>query len=1004
MNTRFINLAFGCLFLVFLATRFAGDGRERLVLEREQHVSAARADALRLLNRLKGTSTREGQIQSLLVEFRQILFPATVELTQGRMSPRAFALECERLRRKNLVARGFPRHDLEIIYHDSFRSFPLFSHSEGLGNIGLVTRILTDYLHSGDRGDADPQASLARFRKGFDYPVPLSHQGSMRQQILQVFNTTSGISGLYWDRIPRNHRDMTIYIVAKMDLSRRDPWFGIRALVKREIKPGWGIAFLPRVGKNSHPLYSGLFRTESGLRDRLFDVAHGFGRFAAEEMKEKFLLLSSPVDGLNADLIVARRLPLPEELESPRMAALRFLLIGFFTAFGLVLFGERLVFDRGPRLRIGIILLGACLIIELLPIAEMRGLLRKTLAEELAKNRQEEARLLHRQLQRLDEGVRSLQAETFENIRQVGRNPDSFELIRTLENNPRMKPFALEDLSGKIQPKFDHGDRRTAELVVVAGPGTFERGWGTTSNRTGQAPDMMLRLFAPFSRNLLYQWNPALKPRGKTDTAAVFRKPGASEISYAVQQEVVMDVLLAIIGPEAFCNLIGNSDRIIEVNTTYVSIYLTFLKIMHDRTARYTTMMIWSDWLIAGNYLLERLDYNTELVSPTKPRGVGEGATDKTRLSWESDGRTRFVSTPMIPSEKHLFHGIRGIPEKTGILRLLDQTREAGFPQTAFAPRTPGKPLMETLPGGYLRKSIIAGYRPTDHLEARNDRSLRLFDLFQLGALLLALLLARLGQTRVMKPLKALLTAIHRINADDFSARLDAERPDEFGSLGKAFNAMARGLEEGKLLGKYVSASVRRAVEDERFGEVARRGQVRDVTILFSSLVGFDEYQETHSLGETFGLIERHLDAFTKAITAHGGEIDKTIGEKILVTFDHESLGGGESAIDVVLAVIRDVRAAMDGAPLPTAMGVNSGSVIAGILGASSVRLDFTVIGDVVNLASRLSTLAHITEGTRIVLAGATTALAGTKIRTQKLPFKRVKGKTHEVEAYLLLD
>ena len=148
-----------------------------------------------------------------------------------------------------------------------------------------------------------------------------------------------------------------------------------------------------------------------------------------------------------------------------------------------------------------------------------------------------------------------------------------------------------------------------------------------------------------------------------------------------------------------------------------------------------------------------------------------------------------------------------------------------------------------------------------------------------------------------------------------------------------------------------------------------------------------------------------------RAVTAHGGEIDKVIGEKILVIFDHRFLGGAEGAAVKALAVVRQVRAELAEALPPSVqpvMGLNAGSVIAGMLGADSVRLDYTVIGDPVNLAARLGTLgiwlASVEKDfSGVLLSGGIAAILGNRIQAKRLPVKQVKGKTQEVEVFALL-
>ncbi|HNW35508.1 MAG TPA: adenylate/guanylate cyclase domain-containing protein, partial [Candidatus Ozemobacteraceae bacterium] len=261
------------------------------------------------------------------------------------------------------------------------------------------------------------------------------------------------------------------------------------------------------------------------------------------------------------------------------------------------------------------------------------------------------------------------------------------------------------------------------------------------------------------------------------------------------------------------------------------------------------------------------------------------------------------------------------------------------------------------------------------------------------------------GRGRLLKPLERLRLAMLEVASGRFDTRMPTDRSDEFGTLAIAFNSMAKALQEAAILGRFVSGSVRRAVHDRRADE-SGRGERREVTILFSCLFHFEQLCHDRDAAFIFGALGEHLGAFNAELKQFAGaaEIDKIIGDKILVVFDHERLGGRAAAAGAVLSVVRGVRRRITELHLETAMGINTGMVISGILGAKSVRLDHTVIGDPVNLASRLSLLAHMTDGTRTVLSGAFLDACDGTIRTEKLPFRKVKGKTQEVEAYLLMD
>jgi adenylate cyclase len=122
------------------------------------------------------------------------------------------------------------------------------------------------------------------------------------------------------------------------------------------------------------------------------------------------------------------------------------------------------------------------------------------------------------------------------------------------------------------------------------------------------------------------------------------------------------------------------------------------------------------------------------------------------------------------------------------------------------------------------------------------------------------------------------------------------------------------------------------------------------------------------------------------------------------VFFDHERLGGAEEAARAAFQTGVEIRQALARTALPTAIGIGGGPVIAGILGARGIRLDYTVIGDPVNLASRLAAMAHGLEEPRLVLAESVRSLLGDATAFRDLGEVTVKGKARSIRVFQLLQ
>lgn len=255
----------------------------------------------------------------------------------------------------------------------------------------------------------------------------------------------------------------------------------------------------------------------------------------------------------------------------------------------------------------------------------------------------------------------------------------------------------------------------------------------------------------------------------------------------------------------------------------------------------------------------------------------------------------------------------------------------------------------------------------------------------------------------VTQPLIGLSEGVRRIMRGDYRARVPVKTRDELGDLASAFNRMALGLEERDkvrdLLGKSVSPEVARELMNS---EIELGGEIRDVTILFSDLRKFTALSETQSPQGLVEQLNAYFTEVTGAIESAGGVVDKYIGDAVMAIFgapvgvvDH-----ADRAVRAALAILEaeeglnHQRREQGLPPLYTGIGISTGAVVAGNVG-SATRCNYTVIGNEVNLASRLESLTKETafrariicsEATRSALAGAHTLrdLGETEIRGKK--------------------
>jgi len=263
---------------------------------------------------------------------------------------------------------------------------------------------------------------------------------------------------------------------------------------------------------------------------------------------------------------------------------------------------------------------------------------------------------------------------------------------------------------------------------------------------------------------------------------------------------------------------------------------------------------------------------------------------------------------------------------------------------------------------------------------------------FVVMALTLAAVIGRILRSLVVGPVRAIGRLCMDVTGGNFSGRVDVRRNDEIGGLATTVNNMVQGLRERYELTKYVSAGT---ISSLASGQEPRRVER---TLLFTDVRGFTAYTERHGAEAILGVLNGLLEKQASIVTAHGGDIDKFVGDAVVAVFS-----GEDAPVRAVQASIAIQKAIAEGAKtydnLAVGVGIATGHVVQGMVG-SSTRADFTVLGDAVNVASRLCSLAKpgqilVCDCTRDRIAKGLFQMAG--------PYKaRLKGKTEAQLVYMV--
>jgi len=203
--------------------------------------------------------------------------------------------------------------------------------------------------------------------------------------------------------------------------------------------------------------------------------------------------------------------------------------------------------------------------------------------------------------------------------------------------------------------------------------------------------------------------------------------------------------------------------------------------------------------------------------------------------------------------------------------------------------------------------------------------------------------------------------------------------------------------------GRFVTPSVARAImEREERGELRLGGEMRDMTVIFGDIRGFTTISEGMDPASLMATLNRYFDGMVAIITRYEGTVNKYNGDNIMVIWNApvEVEGHARKAVECALEIQRWVVAerAKGGPDVSFGFGINTGGAVAGFLGASG-RMEYTVIGDSVNVASRL-TSGDIARRDQVACSKETLSRLGDDVAAVDLGAIFVKGRAEPVACY----
>ena len=277
-------------------------------------------------------------------------------------------------------------------------------------------------------------------------------------------------------------------------------------------------------------------------------------------------------------------------------------------------------------------------------------------------------------------------------------------------------------------------------------------------------------------------------------------------------------------------------------------------------------------------------------------------------------------------------------------------------------------------------------------------------------AAILGLTFSLFVSSGITRPVRRLLDGTRAVEAGRLDGSIDITTQDEIGQLTAAFNAMVEQLRRNEKMretfGRYIDPRVVETLVD-RPALAAADGQRRVMTVLFCDMKGFTSLSEGMTPQGLVKVMNHFLSTMSEQVRNNHGVIDKYIGDAIMAYWGPPFTENGEDARLACLAAIGmlgriaalrtelpellGVRAA--GSECDVRIGIATGEVLVGSIG-SEFMMSYTVMGDTVNLASRLEG-ANKVYGSRCLISEATMAAAGDAIETREIDRMVVAGQTH---------
>lgn len=258
------------------------------------------------------------------------------------------------------------------------------------------------------------------------------------------------------------------------------------------------------------------------------------------------------------------------------------------------------------------------------------------------------------------------------------------------------------------------------------------------------------------------------------------------------------------------------------------------------------------------------------------------------------------------------------------------------------------------------------------------------------------------GLSPSLQPIRDLAAGTERVAIGDYSQRLPVVQDDDLGALTASFNRMQAGLAERQRLqaafGTYVDPALAARLLEQ--GDDVFTGERREVTVMFVDIRDFTPFAEANTAEDTVSRLNALFKIVVPAVVDAGGHVNKFLGDGALAVFGapNDLANHAESALNSAVLINRLVGERFGG-DLRIGIGINTGVVIAGTIGGGG-KLEFTLIGDTVNVAARVEQLTKTTGDAILLTQQSIDALISRPLGLIDRGSHALKGKSAAVQVF----